>query len=97
MLNIATAKRRHARLFKRGLVGVNPSLEELHGENEACLIARARARVLLTLANCSAMLPSEEDVTEGGEREGGGDDAAVLRRVRDATDCILGEILQVRV
>lgn len=87
---------RHGRLLKRGLFGIDPALEELHGENEACLIARARARLLLTLADCSAMLPSEEaeEGTEGG-REGAGGGAELLRRVRDAADCILGEVLQV--
>lgn len=84
------------RLLKRGLFGVDPCLEELHGENEACLIARARARLLLVLADCSAMLPSEgvEEGTEG-RGEGGGGGAEVLRRVQDAADCILGEVLQV--
>eukprot|EP00752_Nemacystus_decipiens_P012187 g10805.t1 len=87
---------RHGRLLKRGLFGINPTLEELHGENEACLLARARARLLLTLADCSAMLPSEgvEDGTECvGEDRADGTEA--LRRVRDAADCILGEVLQV--
>lgn len=88
---------RHGRLLKRGLFGVNPTLEELHGEHEACLVARARARLLLALADCSAMLPSEgvEGGPEVGE-EGGGGGAEVLRRVRDAADCILGEVLQVK-
>lgn len=92
-------KPRHGRLLRRGLFGIDPALEELHGENEACLIARARARLLLTLADCSATLPSEsaEGETEGGGDGGehGGGGADVLRRVRDAADCILGEVLQV--
>ncbi|CAN0183838.1 unnamed protein product, partial [Pylaiella littoralis] len=86
---------RHTRLFKRGLVGVDPNLKELHGENETCLIARTRARLLLILANCSAMLSSEGESSEQEEREGEGGNDGVLRRVRDAADCILGEILQV--
>eukprot|EP00903_Cladosiphon_okamuranus_P012352 g11581.t1 len=87
---------RHGRLLKRGLYGMNPMLEELYGENEACLVARARARLLLTLADCSALLPSER-IEEGidSEGDGEGDAAEVLRRVRDAADCILGEVLQV--
>lgn len=54
------------------------------------MVALARARLLLTLADCSAMVSSE-----GAEEGQGGGNAAVLRRVRDAADCILGEILQV--
>jgi len=86
--------------LKRGLFGVNPILEELHGEYEACLIARARARLLLALADCSAMLPSDEGGLGGGAEGGGrgGDGVAaadMLRRVRDAADCMLGEVLQV--
>lgn len=84
-------ERRHTRLLKRGLSGVNPTLEELQGENEACMMALARARLLLTLANCSAMVPSES-----GEEGQGESDAAVLERVRDAADCVLGEVLQVQ-
>ncbi|CAM9247576.1 unnamed protein product, partial [Ectocarpus fasciculatus] len=85
---------RHVRLLKRGLFGVNPTLEELRGENEACLLARARARLLLALADCSAMLPSEDG--EGGtDARVGEGDADVLKRVRDAADSILGEVLQV--
>lgn len=43
------------------------------------------------------MLPSEgaEEGTEGGGEGGAGGGAEVLRRVRDAADCILGEVLQV--
>lgn len=47
------------------------------------------------------MLPSEEGGPDEGGAEGGGrgrdGDAAadVLRRVRDAADCMLGEVLQV--
>lgn len=85
---------RHVRLLKRGLFGVNPTLEELRGENEACLVARARARLLLALADCSAMLPSEDGEGRSDAREGEGD-ADVLKRVRDAADSILGEVLQV--
>lgn len=88
---------RHARLLKRGLFGVDPTLTELHGENEACLVARARARLLIALAKSNAV-PSVCGISAvkagGGEGDGGGD--AVLRRVRDAADCILGEVLQVR-
>ncbi|CAM9264371.1 unnamed protein product [Ectocarpus sp. 12 AP-2014] len=85
---------RHVRLLKRGLFGANPTLEELRGENEACLVARARARLLLALADCSAMLPSEDGEGKSDAREGEGD-ADVLKRVRDAADSILGEVLQV--
>ncbi|CAM9352028.1 unnamed protein product, partial [Ectocarpus sp. 13 AM-2016] len=84
---------RHVRLLKRGLLGVDPTLEELQGENEACLVARARARLLLALADCS-MLPSEDGEGRSDAREGEGD-ADVLKRVRDAADSILGEVLQV--
>ncbi|CAM9209213.1 unnamed protein product [Ectocarpus sp. 4 AP-2014] len=85
---------RHVRLLKRGLFGAYPTLEELRGENEACLVARARARLLLALADCSAMLPSEDGEGRSDAREGEGD-AEVLKRVRDAADSILGEVLQV--
>ncbi|CAM9390873.1 unnamed protein product, partial [Hapterophycus canaliculatus] len=81
---------RHTRILKRGLCGVNPALEELRGEHEACMVALGRARLLLTMADCSSMVSSP-----GGEESLGDGDAAVLRRVRDAADCILGEVLQV--
>ena len=86
---------RHVRILKRGLFGVDPTLGELHGENEACCVARARARLLLALANCNAVPSVTEDpaAPEGSKGDGGQD--AVLRRVRDAADCILGEVLQV--
>ena len=86
---------RHLRILKRGLFGVDPTLEELHGENESCCVARARARLLLALANCNAVPSVSEDPTtpDGGKGAGGND--TVLRRVRDAADCILGEVLQV--
>lgn len=90
-LPISSAERRHARLLKRGLSGANPTLLELKGEHEACLVAKVRARLLLALANCSAL----PDARVAGEETGGGD--AVLRRVRDAADTILGEVLQVSI
>lgn len=76
---------------------MDPTLIELHGENEACLVARARARLLLVLADCSALpvVGSDPTVLEGGTGTGAGD--GVLRRVRDAADSILGEILQVNI
>ncbi|CAM9135050.1 unnamed protein product [Scytosiphon promiscuus] len=82
---------RHTRLLKRGLSGAKPDLEELRGEREACTVALGRAHLLLALADCSAMEPSDVG-EEAGRGEGG---AAVLRRVRDAADCVLGEVLQV--
>lgn len=86
---------RHVRILKRGLFGVDPTLAELHGENEACCVARARASLLLALASCNAVPSVSEDPTapEGGKGDGSND--AILRRVRDAADCILGEVLQV--
>ncbi|CAB1113909.1 unnamed protein product [Ectocarpus sp. CCAP 1310/34] len=93
-VSMLKSRPRHVRLLKRGLFGVNPTLEELQGENEACLVARARARLLLALADCSATLPSEDGEGRSNAREGEGD-ADVLKRVRDAADSILGEVLQV--
>lgn len=90
-------------MLKRGLFGADATLTELHGENEACLVARARARLLLALACCSA-LPgvcegsNSTSTTENAETDSssGSGGSAVLRNVRDAADCILGEVLQVK-
>lgn len=80
--------------MKRTLFGANPAATELHGEKEACLVARARARLLLALAHCSALpgVPTDAEASIGGDEQGG---EAVVRRVRDAADCVLGEVLQV--
>ena len=81
--------------MKRGLFGVEPTLSEIHGEKESCCVARARAFLLLALANSNAVPIVGEDLTTPNGGKGRDSDDTVLRRVRDAADCILGEVLQV--
>lgn len=63
-------------------------------EKEACLVARARAHLLLALADCNTMsIATAENTTSGSTRSRASD---VVRRVRDGADHLMGEILQVR-
>lgn len=89
---------RHVRLLKRGLSEADQALPELQREKEACMVSLTRAQLLVGLADCN-VLPEVGDsspMEQSSESAGGGGGSAVLRRVRDAADCMLGEILQAR-
>ncbi|CAM9508779.1 unnamed protein product, partial [Discosporangium mesarthrocarpum] len=95
--------KRACTLLCSGLSHLHPTQLEVLGEEEVLLVAMARAKILVSLARCCGALcritgtttPGSASSAGGGKEESALGGEAVVRKIRDSADLMLGEILQV--